>query len=184
MRARQRGRRQQDRSEEEERERIFEPAGEKHQDRKLQDVEGEQPGGAVRFEPPRLPEQDAERDIEPGRQRDDGETAIDRQVEFEAEIDDQNGRGLGDDRQPAQPHQRVEPHVAARHRKPVEADRWHGVGHGVGACCVMSYLAHLSAAPASQTAPLRTAALCRSGLEPALSGTLALPAAERQREPR
>ena len=56
----------------------------------------------------------AQRDIEPGRQRDHGEAGPDRQLEVEPEIDHQHGGGLADDGEPAQPHQRVEPHVAAR----------------------------------------------------------------------
>ena len=111
---RQGGRREQHRPQEKERERIFQPAGEEHQDRELRDIEGQQPGGAVGLDAARVPEADAQRDIEPGRQRDDGEAGPDRQIEFEAEIDHQHRGGLADHRQPAQPHQRVEAHVAAR----------------------------------------------------------------------
>ena len=39
---------------------------------------------------------------------------VHRQVEIESIINHQHGGGLTDDREPAQPHQRVEAHIAAR----------------------------------------------------------------------
>ena len=59
-------------------------------------------------------EAQAQRDVEPGRQRDHRQAGPDRQVEIEPEIDHQHRGGLADDGEPAQPHQRVEAHVAAR----------------------------------------------------------------------
>ena len=51
------------------------------------------------------------RDVEKRRQRDHRKAGPDRNIEFKAEMHDQNGRGLTEDGKPAQPHQRVEPHV-------------------------------------------------------------------------
>ena len=45
------GGREQHRPEEQERERVLQPAGEEQQHRELGDVEGQQPGGAVGLEP-------------------------------------------------------------------------------------------------------------------------------------
>ena len=109
---RQRGRRQQHRRQEQEGERVLQSAGQEQQHRKLGDVEGEQPGRALRLEPLRQAEAHAQRDVEPGRQRDHREAGPDRQREIEAVVDHQHGRGLADDREPAQPQQRVEAHVA------------------------------------------------------------------------
>ena len=68
-----------------------------------------------------------QRDVEPGRQRDHREAGPDRQRKFEPVIDHQHRGGLADDGEPAQPHQRVEAHVAAR------VVQWSGrvVEHGV-----------------------------------------------------
>ena len=45
--------------------------------------------------------------------RDHRKAGPERQLEIEPVMHHQHGRGLADDREPAQPHQRVEPHVAA-----------------------------------------------------------------------
>ena len=67
-----------------------------------------------------------QRDVEPGRERDHRQAGPDRQLEIEPEIDHQDGGGLADHREPAQPHQRVEAHVAPRRQSLlVELD-----GHG------------------------------------------------------
>ena len=59
-----------------------------------------------------IAEAHAQRDIEPGRQRDHREAGPDRQLEVEPEIHHQHGGGLADHREPAQPHQRIETHAA------------------------------------------------------------------------
>ena len=109
---RQRGGRDQDRSEKQERERVLQPAGKEQQHRKLGDVEGKKPRRPAGFEPLRHREADAQRDIEPGRQRDHREAGPDRQLVVEPEIHHQHGGGLADHREPAQPHQRIETHAA------------------------------------------------------------------------
>ena len=91
---------------------FSQPAGEEQQHRELGDVEGEQPCGALGLEPLRQAEAQAQRDIEPRRERDHREAGPDRQREVEPVMDHQHRGRLPDDREPAQPHQRVEPHVA------------------------------------------------------------------------
>ncbi len=95
-----------------ERERIFQAAGEIEQRREFGDVEAEQPCGAVRLEPLRLMKAHAQRHIEQRRERDDGEARPDRHLEFEAEMHHQNGRELADHGKPAQPDQSIQPHVS------------------------------------------------------------------------
>jgi len=56
----------------------------------------------------------AERDVEPGGEGDSGEARPQRQLELEAVMHAEDGRGLPHDREPAQTHQPVEPHVLAR----------------------------------------------------------------------
>ena len=104
-------RRNQDRSEEEEGKRILQTAREVKQRRKLGDIETQEIGGAIRLQPLGLGETDAQHDVEKCRQRDHRETRPDRNVEFEAEMHHQDGRDLTEHGKPAQPHQRVEPHV-------------------------------------------------------------------------
>src|SRR4051794_33270383 len=109
---RQRGGRDQHRSEKKESERVLQPAGKKQQHRQLGYVEGQQPCRPIGLEPLRHRKTDAQRDVEPGRKRDHREAAPDRQLVVEAEIHHQDGGGLADDRQPAQPHQCIEAHAA------------------------------------------------------------------------
>jgi hypothetical protein len=71
-------------------------------------------GGAVRLEALRHVETQPQRHIEPGRQDDCRKAGVNRQVEIESIINHQHGGGLTDDREPAQPHQCVEAHIAAR----------------------------------------------------------------------
>jgi len=111
---RQRGSGQQHRAEKQERKRIFEPTGEEQEDRQFRDIEGEQPGGTVGLHPLGHAEAQPQSHIEPGGERDDGQAGPDRQLEIEPEIDHQHGRGLADHGEPAQPHQRVEAHIAPR----------------------------------------------------------------------
>ncbi len=109
---RQRGGRDQHRSEKQDRERVLQPAGEEQQHGELGDVEGEQPRRPVGLEPLRHRKANAQRDVEPGGERDHRQAGPDLQLEIEPEIDHQHGGGLADHREPAQPHQRVEAHAA------------------------------------------------------------------------
>ena len=72
----------------------------------------QQPRGAVGLEPLGLRKADPQRDVEQRRQRDHRKAGPDRNIEFEAEMHDEDGRDLAENGEPAQPHQRVEPHVA------------------------------------------------------------------------
>src|SRR6266516_6580945 len=109
---RQRGGRDQNRSEKKQRERVLQAAGEEEQHGELGSVEGEEPRRPVGFEPLRHRETNAQRDIEPGGERDHREAGPDRQLIIEPEIDHQHGGGLPDHRQPAQPNQRIEAYAA------------------------------------------------------------------------
>src|SRR5262245_2977067 len=109
---RQRGGRDQNRSEKKQRERVLQAAGEEQQHGEFGNVEGEQPRRPVGFEPLRHRETNAQRHIEPGGERDHREAGPDRQLVIEPEIDDQHGGGLPDHRQPAQPNQRIEAYAA------------------------------------------------------------------------
>ena len=110
---RQRGRRDQHRREEQKRERILEPAGESHQHRELHDVVAR---AAARRGRARAA---AVRNAMRSATLSQAESAItDRQAataaRTRAEVDDQHRDRLADHREPAQPHQRVQAHVAAR----------------------------------------------------------------------
>ena len=59
-----------------------------------------------------MAETDPQRDIEQRRERDDGGAGQDRNLEFEAEMYHQNRRKLAENGEPAQPDQRIQPHVA------------------------------------------------------------------------
>ena len=122
---RQRGCRQQHRRQEQKGERVLQAAGQEQEHREFGDVEGEQPGGAVGLQPLRHVEAQAQRDIEPGRQRDHREAGPDRQREIEPVIDRQHRGALPDNGEPAQPHEGVEAHIAAR-MVLGKAERGHG----------------------------------------------------------
>ena len=109
---RQRGGRDQNRPEEQEGKWILQPSSEKKERRKLGNVEAQEKRGAVGLKPLRLGKTHAQRDVEEPRERDHGETRPDRNIEFEAEMHHHDSRDLTEDGKPAQPHQRVEPHVA------------------------------------------------------------------------
>src|SRR5215510_14572961 len=111
---RQRGGRQQHRPEEQERERVLQPAGEKQQYCKFGDVERQKPGRAIGREPLRHVEAQPQCHIEPGRKDDRGEAGIDRQLEIEPVVNHDHRGRLTDDGEPAQPDQRVEAHVPQR----------------------------------------------------------------------
>ena len=70
-------------------------AGEEHHHRKLRRCRRPAARRRGRARSARLAEAEAQRDIEPGRYRDDREAGPDRQVEFEAEIDNQHRRRSG-----------------------------------------------------------------------------------------
>src|SRR6516165_1589993 len=104
----QRSGRDQNRPEKKQCERVLQPAGEEQQHRELGGVEGKQPRRPVGFEPLRHRETNAQRNIEPGRERDHRQAGPDRQFVIKPEIDHQHGGGLPDHREPAQPNQRIE----------------------------------------------------------------------------
>ena len=110
---RQRRRRDQHRAEQQKRERILQSAGEVKQRRELGDVEAEQIGGPLGLEPLRVPESRTRSAIlSDGRKRDHAEAGPERNIEFEPEMHHQHGRELAENGEPAQPHQRIEPHIA------------------------------------------------------------------------
>ena len=133
-------------AEEQEGERVLQAAGEEQQHRQFGDIEGQQPGGAVGLEPLRHVEAQPQRHIEPGRQRDHRQAGPDRQLEIEPGIDHQHRGGLPDDGEPAQPHQRVEAHIAARMILG-EAERGHGGSCNAGAAAlILPAAGHMRAA--------------------------------------
>ncbi len=109
---RQRRCRDQHRPQQQESERIFQAAGEIKQCREFGDVEGQEPCRPVGLEPLRLVKADAQRHVEQHRERDDGEAGPDRNLEFEAEMHDQDRGELAENREPSQPDQGIQPHVA------------------------------------------------------------------------
>ena len=111
---RQRCRRQQHRSEEQERERVLQPAGEEQQHCQLGDIERQKPGRAIGREPLRHVEAQPQRYIEPGRKDDRGKAGIDRQLEIEPVVNHEYRGRLTDDGEPAQADQGVETHVPQR----------------------------------------------------------------------
>jgi hypothetical protein len=64
--------------------------------------------------------------VQPGGERDHRQAGIERQREIEREMHHQHGDGLADDRDPAQPHQRVDADVAAGLQRLSEI-----LGHGM-----------------------------------------------------
>ena len=111
---RQRGRRNQHRREEQERERVLQPAGEVQQRRKLDDVEREQGGGMDRLQPLHRIEGDLQRQIDQRRQADDDEAGHDRHVEFEPLRHDEDRGELAQHREPAQPQDGVQADMTLR----------------------------------------------------------------------
>ncbi|BAQ48319.1 hypothetical protein Maq22A_c27440 [Methylobacterium aquaticum] len=115
----QRGRGDQHGCQEEQRERVLQPAGEEEERRELDDVEGEEQHRRVVAEPMARRVADAQRQVEPGRGRDDEEAPAERQGQAEAEMGAGHRGTLARHGEPAQPHQGVEAQVA-------------GVPHGIG----------------------------------------------------
>ena len=103
----------QHRAEQQERERVLQAAGEIEQCRQLGDIEAQQPGGAVGFEPLRLGKAKPQRHVEQHRDRDDGEAGPDRNHHVvEAEMHHQQRRELAEDGEPSQADKRIQPHIA------------------------------------------------------------------------
>ena len=75
---RQRGGRDQNRAEQQERERVLQAAGEVEQRREFGDIETQQPGCAVRIEPLRLGEAKPQRNVEERGNRDHRKAGPDR----------------------------------------------------------------------------------------------------------
>jgi len=80
----------------------------------LQDVEGKQQRRLVRLQPPAGGKPDLEKQVQPGRQGDEAEAPDDRKRKGQPIGHEQHGRRLAGDREPAQPHQGVETHLAMR----------------------------------------------------------------------
>ena len=120
-----------------------------------------------------------QRDVEPGRQRDHREAGPDRQRELERVVDHQHGGGLADDREPAQPQQRVEPHVS-----PLRQMQYVGgvVEHGAylsaprrcSQCCQATHGAVRRAARFGACAGPRAASHLRVMLAPATDSPIAV----------
>ena len=87
-------------------------AGQKQQRGEFGDVEGQDVSGAVRLEPLRLLKAQAECDVEQRRQRDHAQARPNRDGELKTKMHHQDARDLTKNGQPAQAHQRIEPHVA------------------------------------------------------------------------
>ena len=111
---RQGGCRNQDWRQEQERERVLQPAGEKQQAGEFDDVERQQGGRIGRLQPPHRVEHDLQRQIEDGRQADDDDAGHHGHVEFQSLHDDENGGELAQHGEPAQPEDGVEADVAMR----------------------------------------------------------------------
>ena len=105
------------RRQEEDRERVLQAACHEEQGRELGDVEAEQGGRGPVLQAVAQREADAQRDIEPGGDRDDAEAPAEGQGEAEAEMHAGDGEALACDGKPAQPDQRIEAQVTAGARQ-------------------------------------------------------------------
>src|SRR5262249_1616746 len=123
---RQRGCRDQDGSQKQERERVLQPAGEEQERRKFGDVERKQGTGINRLQPLHWIECDLQREVYGRRQADDDKAWQDRQIQIEALHHDEEGGELSESREPAQPQDRVQTDIAPRMAKIGGAD----IGHG------------------------------------------------------
>ena len=102
------------RREEQHDKRVLDPAGEKQESRKLQNVEGEQGRRRPIGEPMRTRQAQTQSNVQ-RRGNGDGEQAWpDRQIEAQAEEGAENGGGLAGNGEPAQPHQGIDPQARAR----------------------------------------------------------------------
>ena len=117
MRARQRRRRDQHRAEQQKRKWIFQSAGEVEQRRQLGDVEAEQIGGALGLEPLRVPGSSTRSAI-----LSNAESAITANEDHSGTSNSRpkcttrTAANWPKNGKPAQPHQRIEPHIAAAGR--------------------------------------------------------------------
>ena len=105
---RQRGCRDQHRSEEQESKRILQAPGKEQEDRELGDIEPKKPSRPPGLEPLHRGKADAQRDIEPGRKRNDEQAGPDRKIEIKAPVHNEDGSGLTNHREPAQPNECIE----------------------------------------------------------------------------
>ena len=87
---------------------VGEAPREIEQTRELDDVVGQQREGGPVAQPLAERKPQAQKHVQPGGGRNDEETQGDRKIKTENEPGDQHRRRLARDRQPAQPHQRVE----------------------------------------------------------------------------
>ncbi len=111
---RQRGCREQNRTEKKECKGILQSAGQEQKHRQFGDIECEQPSRSIGLEALRDVKTEPKCDVEPGRQGDHAKAGVDRQLELQTVIDNEHGGRLADNCKPAQPHERIETHVAVR----------------------------------------------------------------------
>ncbi|MEY9444996.1 hypothetical protein ABIE82_002444 [Bradyrhizobium diazoefficiens] len=114
---RQRGCRDQHRCEEQERERVLEPAGEEQQAGQLHDVQRKQSGRLHRLQPLQRIGHGLERQIERGRQGDDADAGDDLDVELQPLRHDEDRGELAEHREPAQPQDGVQADMPLRGAK-------------------------------------------------------------------
>ncbi len=111
---RQRGGRDQDGGQEQERERVLQPAGEEQQAGQFDDVERQQRRRIDRLQPLHRIEGGLQREIEQRGQADNGDAGNDGKVELEALHHDEDGGELAEHGEPAQPQDRIQTDIAAR----------------------------------------------------------------------
>ncbi|MGX1259102.1 hypothetical protein AB7M37_003598 [Sinorhizobium fredii] len=94
------------------RKRIGEPAGDEEECRQLREIETEQGEGGRRSQAMRRREANGEKDIEQCQAGNQQRAGDERQGELQPQRGDDDGHGLAADRQPAQPHQCLQPQAA------------------------------------------------------------------------
>jgi hypothetical protein len=119
------GGRDQHRRQEQHREGVLQPAGQVEQGCELEDVEGEQEGGGVVAEPVAGRELDPQQKVDPDRGGDHQEAEAEGEREAQPESHARHGGRLAGDRQPAQPHQRVEAQLPGMAREIRRSDLNH-----------------------------------------------------------
>ena len=107
------------RRDEQEGEGILQAAGQIEQRAELEDVVAEHQEGVVALQALARRIAEAERDVEPCRQRDHRKAGADRQIDAHDPIDDDHGRALAEHREPAQPHDGLQPQAAFAAAEPV-----------------------------------------------------------------
>ena len=98
---RQRGCREQNRTEKKECKGILQSASQEQKHRQFGNIECEQPSCTIGLEALRDVKTEPQCDVEPGRQSDHAKAGVDRQLELQTVIDDEHGGRLADDREPA-----------------------------------------------------------------------------------